>query len=93
MPTASTYKVPVMVEVFRRADAGDLSLDETLPFTEDVRRLGSGVMRDLSLGLALSIRDLVMLMVIVSDNTATRLLLDRVGGYAAVNATMGHSNP
>ncbi len=88
MPTASTYKVPVMIEVFRQADAGELSLDETLPFTEDVRRLGSGVMRDLSLGLALPVRDLVMLMVIVSDNTATRLLLERVGGYEAINATM-----
>ena len=88
MPTASTYKVPVMIEVFRQAEAGELSLDETLPFTEEVRRLGSGVMRDLSVGLALPVRDLVMLMVIVSDNTATRLLLERVGGYEAINATM-----
>ena len=88
MPTASTYKVPVMIEVFRQVDAGDLTLDETLVFTEDVRRLGSGVLRDLSLGVAWSVRDLVMLMVIVSDNSATRMLLDRIGGYAAVNATM-----
>lgn len=88
MPTASTYKVPVMIEVFRLVNSGELTLDETLPFTEDARRLGSGVMRDLSLGVAWSIRDLVMLMVIVSDNSATRMLLDRIGGYAAVNATM-----
>ena len=88
MPTASTYKVPVMIEVFRQAEAGDLALDEHLTFTEEVRRLGSGVMRDLTVGVTLPIRDLVMLMVIVSDNTATRMLLDRVGSYAAVNATM-----
>ncbi len=87
-PTASTYKVPVLIEVFRQEAAGILSLDETIPFTEENRRLGSGVIRDLSLGLALSIRDLAMLMVIVSDNTATRLLLNRIGGWRAVNAAM-----
>ena len=88
MPTASTFKVPVMIEVFRQDAAGALSLDETLEYTEDARRLGSGVMRDLSLGTSWSIRDLVMLMVIVSDNTATRMLLERIGGYEAVNAAM-----
>ncbi len=88
MPTASTYKVPVMIEVFRQQAAGTLSMDETLPYGEDVRRLGSGVMRDLSPGVEWSIRDLVMLMVIVSDNTATRMLLQRIGGYEAINAAM-----
>jgi beta-lactamase class A len=88
MPTASTYKVPVMIEVFRLVEAEALSLDERLPFTEDVRRLGSGVLRDLTLGVEWSVRDLTMLMVIVSDNSATRMLLERIGGYAAVNATM-----
>lgn len=88
MPMASTYKVPVMIEVFRQAAAGNPSLDERLPFTGEVRRLGSGIMRDLTPGLDLPIRDLVMLMIIVSDNTATRLLLNRVGDYEPVNATM-----
>jgi len=88
MPTASTYKVPVMIEVFRQEAAGTLSLDEKLPFTEESRRLGSGVIRDLSLGVEWSIRDLVMLMTIVSDNTATRMLMNRIGGWQAVNAAM-----
>jgi beta-lactamase class A len=88
MPTASTYKVPVMIEVFRQEAAGTLSLDETIEYTEDTRRLGSGVMRDLLPGTTWSTRDLVMLMVIVSDNTATRMLLERVGGGERVNATM-----
>src|SRR5690606_31942850 len=47
-PTASTYKVPVLIEVYRQEAAGILALDETIPFTEENRRLGSGVMRDLS---------------------------------------------
>lgn len=85
-PTASTYKVPVMIEVFRQEAAGTLSLDEHIPFTEAQRRLGSGVMRDLTLGETWSIRDLLMLMVIVSDNSATRLLLERIGGWEVVNA-------
>lgn len=85
-PTASTYKVPVMIDVFRQEVAGTLSLDESIPFTEAQLRLGSGVMRDLTLGVPWSIRDLLMLMVIVSDNSATRLLLERIGGWESVNA-------
>ncbi|MGB3330086.1 MAG: serine hydrolase, partial [Thermomicrobiales bacterium] len=85
-PTASTYKVPVLMELFRRVGAGEMALDDTLPFREQMRRLGSGVMRDMTLDRAFTLHDLAMLMVIVSDNSATRLLLDHLGGHAAINA-------
>lgn len=85
-PTASTYKVPVLVELFRRIDAGDMALSDTLPFREEALRLGSGVLRDMTVGQAFTIHDLAMLMTIVSDNSATRLLLDHLGGHAAINA-------
>ncbi len=87
-PTASTYKVPVMIEVFRQAERGVLSLDDHLPFTTEHLRLGSGVLRDLTPGVELPIHDLLMLMMIVSDNSATRILLQKVGGGDVVTDAM-----
>ncbi|MGC4108115.1 MAG: serine hydrolase [Thermomicrobiales bacterium] len=86
-PTASTYKVPVLLSLFRRIEAGDMALTDTVPFTPETLRLGSGVLRDMTVGRDFTLHDLAMLMVIVSDNSATRLLLDHLGGYAAINAT------
>ena len=50
--------------------------------------MGSGILRDFGPGLQPTLRDLATMMVIVSDNSATNLLLDRVGGPQQVNATM-----
>jgi beta-lactamase class A len=88
MPTASVFKLPVLVEVFRQAAAGDLGLDERVTLrTEDIV-MGSGILRDFGPGLQPTLRDLAMMMIAVSDNGATNLLLDRVGGPRRVNATM-----
>jgi beta-lactamase class A len=85
-PTASVIKLPVLVEVFAQAGEGRLSLDERLEMTESDLVLGSGVLRDLAPGLRPTIRDVATLMVIVSDNVATNMLIDRVGGVDAVNS-------
>jgi beta-lactamase class A len=87
-PTASVFKIPVMVEVYRQAKLGQLSMDERLTLDWDDPVPGSGVLRDLAPGLNPTVRDLTMLMIIVSDNTATNMLIDRVGGVAAINRTM-----
>lgn len=87
-PTASVFKIPVMIEVFRQVADGSCALEERIPLrAEDVVR-GSGVLRDLRAGLEPTIEDLVTLMIIVSDNTATNMLIDRVGGVDAINRTM-----
>ncbi len=88
MPTASVFKLPLLVEVFRQSDAGDLDLDERVTLRAEDAVMGSGILRDFSPGLQPTLRDLAMMMVIVSDNSATNLLLDRVGGPQRVNATM-----
>ena len=86
--TASTFKLAVLVEVFRQARAGRIALDERLAMrTEDIVR-GSGVLKELSPGLQPTVKDLAMLMVIVSDNTATNMLIDKVGGVETINRTM-----
>jgi beta-lactamase class A len=87
-PTASTFKIPVMIEVFRQAHLGLLQLDDRLTLQANDLVKGSGVLRALSPGCALTIRDLVTLMIIVSDNTATNMLIYRVGGVEPVNQLM-----
>jgi beta-lactamase class A len=85
--TASTIKLPIMVELFAEAEAGKLDWNQKLILTEQDKVAGSGVLSELSAGDALPIRDLMHLMIVVSDNTATNMILDRIGGDA-VNARM-----
>ncbi|MBE3555684.1 MAG: serine hydrolase [Firmicutes bacterium] len=76
---ASVIKVPIMATVFHEAAVGHLTLEEKLIVREEDMVTGSGVLQHLTPGIALSIRDLVVLMIIESDNTATNLLIDRLG--------------
>jgi len=85
--TASTIKLPIMVAVFAEVDRGRASWTETLALRESDKVSGSGVVRELSEGVALPVRDLMRLMIVVSDNTATNLLLDRFSADL-VNAEM-----
>ncbi len=85
--TASTIKVPILIELFRRIEAGDIDLEDRLPATADTRAPGSGILRDLTVGVELSIRDHATLMIVVSDNTSTNVLIDLLG-IDAINRTM-----
>ncbi len=86
-PTASVFKVPVIVALYRQVDAGAVSLDEKVVLREEDKVPGSGILKELSPGLEITLRDLVTLMMIVSDNTATDLVVERVG-LENVNATL-----
>jgi beta-lactamase class A len=85
--TASTIKLPIMATIFHTIAEGHAKWDEELELRKDDKVSGSGVARELSDGVHLPIRDLVHLMIVVSDNTATNLLLERFGGDS-VNAYM-----
>ena len=89
MPTASVIKLAVLAEVLRQDQAGSLSLGEQIVLDESNRVGGSGVLKDLSPGVALSVLDYATLMIVMSDNTATNMLIDRVGGVGAVNRFVG----
>jgi beta-lactamase class A len=78
-PTASTIKVAVMLEAYRQADQGILTLESVLPLRESEKVGGSGVLRSLHDGLGLTVSDLVYLMIALSDNTATNMLIARLG--------------
>jgi beta-lactamase class A len=88
MPTASLIKLPVMVEMYAQAEAGKVKLDEMLTLTKEEMVPGSGILTDhFSPGAKFSLRDAVRLMIAYSDNTATNMVLDKVG-IKAVNERM-----
>src|ERR1051325_577230 len=80
--TASTIKVAVMVEAFARVSEGRAKWTDELVLDKSVRYSGSGVLQDLTDGLRLTLRDAVTLMMTVSDNTATNMVL----GYLTTDA-------
>jgi len=86
-PTASTIKTAVMIEAYQQASEGTLRMDSTIPLRDAEKVGGSGVLRDLHDGLELRVADLVRLMIVLSDNTATNMLIARVG-TARVNARL-----
>lgn len=85
LPTASIIKLAVLYEVFAQADAGRIPLDEPRPIDRRLARPG-GLLYELGTP-TLSVRDLAVAMIVMSDNTAANLLIERVG-MSAVNARM-----
>jgi beta-lactamase class A len=84
--SASVIKLPVLVLAYQLAGAGTLSLDERITIRKEDIRGGSGILRYHDPGLQPTLRDVLMQMVITSDNTATDLAIAKVGGVARVNA-------
>jgi beta-lactamase class A len=76
--TASTIKLPVLVTAFAQVAAGKARWEDTLVLTKEKKVSGSGVLGEFADGLRLTLRDAVNLMIVVSDNTATNLVLDVV---------------
>ncbi len=84
-PQASSIKIAILFELFKQAEEGRLKLDEFVAVDEARKVEGSGVLFHLGRpGISLSLRDLAVLMVVLSDNTATNALIDKVG-MEAVN--------
>lgn len=85
--TASTIKVAVMIEAFARVAEGKAKWTDELVLTKTARYGGSGILPELSDGLRLTLQDCVRLMMTLSDNTATNMVLDYLG-TDTVNARM-----
>jgi beta-lactamase class A len=83
----STIKTCILVHYSRLVASGAVDPTTRVPLTDELRFIGTGVLRYLANGLEPTLEDLAWLMIIVSDNTATAMLLQAVGGPAAVNAT------
>lgn len=77
--TASTIKIAVMIEVWARVAEGKGKWTDELVLTPAARYSGSGILPEMSDGLRLSLQDCVRLMMLLSDNTATNMVLDYLG--------------
>ena len=84
--SASVIKIPVMVLAFRMAEKGELSLAQRITISTSDVRGGSGIFRYHDPGLQPTLRDVLLQMIITSDNTATDLAIAKVGGVDRVNA-------
>ncbi|MGE5815514.1 MAG: serine hydrolase [Acidobacteriota bacterium] len=88
MDTMSVIKIPLMIEVFQQVKDGKIALDTRYTITKDDVLPGTGILRSLDPGAVVTVKDLVTLMIIVSDNTATDIMYRMVGGPEAVNRRM-----
>ncbi len=79
MNTLSVIKIPVMIQVFRDVEAGRLKLTDRYTIRPEDLRRGSGLIQRFDVGLSPTIRDLIDQMIITSDNTATDILIAKVG--------------
>lgn len=78
-PTASAIKVTILLELFRQADQKPDLLKQQRPFTANAQTANSGMARLLSAGSLISVEDVAKLMINLSENTATNMLIDEVG--------------
>ena len=84
---ASTIKLPILVALYEAAARGEVGLHQACRLLAEDQVTGSGVLQLLSPGIRLPLRDLAELMITVSDNAATNMILDRLG-VERVNACL-----
>ena len=89
-PMASTFKVPIAVQLLTRVDSGTLRLDSMVTLRPSDLHPGSGTLTQLfdDPGVSLSVRNLLELMLLISDNSATDIMLRTAGGSGPVNASL-----
>ncbi len=94
-PMASSYKVPIAIQLLTKVDSGKYTLDQLIEISKADLHPGSGMLSErfnwpgaLTPGIALSVRSLLELMLLISDNSATDICLRLAGGPASVNACM-----
>ena len=89
-PMASTFKVPVAYQLFTLVDQGKVRLDSMVTVQPQDLHPGSGTLTNLfdDPGVSLSLRNLTELMLLISDNSATDMVLKAAGGGTAVNARL-----
>jgi len=84
-PAASTIKLPVLIAFFQDVDAGKIHLDEMLTMQQDIIAGGSGTLQYKPAGTQYAALEVATKMITISDNTATNMLIARLGGMDALN--------
>ncbi len=86
--TASIIKIPVLIDVFKSIEAGQMSLEDTIPLTEYYRTEGSGSLQFRARDSEYTIDELANRMITESDNSATNMLMAKVGSMTDVNQSI-----
>jgi beta-lactamase class A len=84
-PSASTIKFPILVAFFQDVDAGKIQLDEPLVMRKELVATESGDMQESPAGTKFSALETATKMIVISDNTATNMMIDRLGGMPALS--------
>ena len=89
-PLASTYKVPIAVQLLKRVEKGELNLNDMIVVQPKDQHPGSGILSNLFVapGVQLSLRNQLELMMILSDNSATDICLNAAGGAKKVKSML-----
>lgn len=87
-PMASTFKIPILAKAFKQHAEGILDLEARVPLNNEDKSRGSGILPFFQSGVKPTVRDLLTLMIIISDNTATDIMVDYVGGAEAIESYM-----
>lgn len=87
-PTASVIKLAVLVEYLAQVAAGELLPASPVTLRAESMVEGSGVLKDLQPGAQITLHDLATLSITISDNTASNLLIEAVGGLARINTRL-----
>ena len=85
-PAASLIKIPVAVVLLSKIDQGKISWNEVLTLKRNNYAAGAGLLRTKRPGTKIKLRQVFKLMLTISDNTATNMMIERLGGIASVNA-------
>ncbi len=88
MMAASVIKIPVLIETFRQIQAGMLKKDQLYVLEEGDKLPSCGCLNRMHAGLNLTVQDLYNLMIILSDNTATNILIRLLGGTEEINGSL-----
>ncbi|WP_127084424.1 serine hydrolase [Dulcicalothrix desertica] len=82
---ASTIKLPILITLFQEIEAGRVRLDDTLVMRRDLVAGGSGDMQNMRTGKKFTVLETATKMMTISDNTATNMIIDRLGGFSRLN--------
>ena len=87
-PVASIIKIPVLIDLFKSIENGDVALDDTIPVTDYYRAEGSGNLQYMAGSTSFTIDRLAEVMITESDNSATNMLMAKIGGMNGVNQSI-----
>jgi beta-lactamase class A len=87
-PAASVIKLHLLIAALQRVQNGQLELSTRIALPESEIVLGSGLLQKLEVGALLTLQDYLTLMIIVSDNTATNMVMDILGGRESINVQL-----